>query len=771
MNADNFSTPMDLKKVKVTDDFWHGEQEVVRTAVLPYQWEALNDRVEGAAPSFCMHNFRAAGRLMKKKREQGVHFKAPAYTFRGFETLPEDGKVDPDRFYGFVFQDTDFSKWIEAVAYSLCNHPDPELERTADAAIDIVCAAQQENGYLDTYYIINGMDRAFTNLKDHHELYCLGHLVEGAVAYAQATGKEKLLKAACRYADYCVAYFGPGEGQCKGYPGHEIAEMALARLYEATGERKYLELSAFFLEQRGKQPYYFDEEGQKRAEYEGKPWRPDENPDRYAYYQAHMPVREQTEAVGHAVRAAYLYSGMADVARLTQDESLYQACERLWNSIVSEKLYVTGGIGGTAHWEAFSYPFDLRNDQAYSETCAAIGLAFFARRMLEISAKSQYADVMERALYNTVLAGMALDGKSFFYVNPLEVVPEACHQDRRLAHVQPTRQKWFGCACCPPNIARLVSSVQAYAYTASERVLYTHLYMGSELAVAAGSKEIKLRTETDMPWSGHFRMEIGMSAERDRQQSGMSDGKAASAGEKTDSAAAGGDVRRFFYTFAFRLPGWSEKTQVQVCRGGEHYALEVSGDAILQLAAESDKGLAAKEHSPAGSFVKEEVKDGYLYLSGDWHAGDSVTLDFTMETHMVTADPRVREDVGKVAFIRGPLTYCMEEADNGADLHLYRADPARIGEHCRGIETKPIEIQGHRITALKVPGLCRKECRGTEALAAESQPLYREALAAESQPLYRDYQLPVEESVSMTLIPYYAWANRGEGEMAVWVRV
>ncbi len=758
MDANHFSTPMDLKKVKITDAFWHSKQEAVRTEVLPYQWEALNDRVEGAAPSYCMHNFKAAGRLIKRKREQGIHFKAPAYTFRGFETLPEDGKADPDRFYGFVFQDTDFSKWIEAAAYSLCNHPDPELEKTADAAIDIVCAAQQENGYLDTYYIINGMDRAFTNLKDHHELYCLGHLVEGAVAYAQATGKEKLLKAACRYADYCVAYFGPKEGQCKGYPGHEIAEMALARLYEATGEQKYLELSSFFLEQRGKQPYYFDEEGLKRAEYEGKPWRPDENPDRYAYYQAHLPVREQTEAVGHAVRAVYLYSGMADVARLTQDESLYQACVRLWNSIVSEKLYVTGGIGGTAHGEAFSYPFDLRNDQAYSETCAAIGLAFFARRMLEISAKSQYADVMERALYNTVLAGMALDGKSFFYVNPLEVVPEACHQDRRLAHVQPTRQKWFGCACCPPNIARIVSSVQAYAYTVSEEVLYTHLYMGSELAVSADGKKIGLRTETDMPWDGHFQMEVSVAAETDTRQNSAGDEKAA-------GTATGADACKAFYTFAFRLPGWSEKTQVRVCRGGKNDSLEINGDTMVRLTAEE------KEASPAEAFTKTEVKDGYLYLRGNWRDGDSVTLDFSMETRMVSADPRVREDVGKVAFIRGPLTYCMEEADNGANLHLYRADFNRIGEHCQGIKTEMTEIQGHRISALKVPGLCMKERGGTEGLPAKKQPLYREVCTAEKQPLYRDYQPPSWESVSMTMIPYYAWANRGEGEMSVWVRV
>ncbi len=450
-------------------------------------------------------------------------------------------------------------------------------------------------------------------------------------------------------------------------------------------------------------------------------------------------MKKQTEAVGHAVRAVYLYSGMADVARLTRDEGLYRACERLWDSIVSEKLYVTGGIGGTAHGEAFSYPFDLSNDQAYSETCAAVGLTFFARRMLEISAKSQYADVMERTLYNTVLAGMALDGKSFFYVNPLEVVPEACHQDKRLAHVQPTRQKWFGCACCPPNIARLVSSVQAYAYTVSEEVLYTHLYMGSELTVSAGGKDIKLRTETDMPWDGHFRMEV------------ISD-----------------DACEILYTFAFRLPSWSEKTQVRVCSGGKHYVLKVSGDAMGHLAAEGDEKLTVKEPSPAEvsqtveekeyspveAFVKEKVKDGYLYLSGDWRNGDYVTLDFTMETHMVTADPRVREDVGKVAVIRGPLTYCMEEVDNGADLHLYRVDLNRIGPHCQGIGTRMTKIQGHKILALEVPGLRMKEHHGTEVLPAEKQSLYRETSAAEQQPLYRDYQPPVEESVSITMIPY-----------------
>ena len=250
MNKNNFSSPLSLRNVQITDTFWKKEMELVRTEVIPYQWAALNDQVEGAAPSFCMHNFKAAGKLNKEKKELGTAFEEPVYTFRGFEALPEDPKHLDDKFYGFVFQDSDFYKWIEAVGYSLTQHPDPQLEAIADGAIDIVCAAQQEDGYLDTYYILNGKDRIFTNLRDHHELYCLGHLLEGAVAYYQATGKDKLLKAASRYADYVADYFGPEEGKCKGYPGHEIAEMALVRLYETTQDSKYLDLAKYFIDER-----------------------------------------------------------------------------------------------------------------------------------------------------------------------------------------------------------------------------------------------------------------------------------------------------------------------------------------------------------------------------------------------------------------------------------------------------------------------------------------------------------------------------------------
>ena len=474
MNKNDYTTPVSLRKVRITDSFWKNEMELVREEIIPYQWDALNDQVEGAEPSFCMRNFQVAGKQNEERKEQGEDFQEPQYTFRGFQALPEDMDHLEDKFYGFVFQDSDFYKWVEAVAYSLTQHPDPELEKRADDAIDIVCAAQQDDGYLDTYYIINGKDKIFSNLRDHHELYCFGHLTEGAVAYYQATGKDKLLNAAKRFADYIDNYFGPEEGKCKGYPGHEIAEMALVRLYEATGEKKYLDLSYFFVNERGRRPYYFDGEDHPEKIEKGH-----EEDLRYFYHQAHVPVRQQDEVTGHAVRGVYLYSGMADLARLYQDRELFDACEKLWDNMVSQKMYITGGIGATHLGEAFSYRYDLPNDTAYAETCAAIGLVFWARRMLQIRPDSKYADAMERALYNGVLSGMALDGRSFFYVNPLEAAPEACRFDERKFHVKPVRQKWFGCACCPPNLARLLSSIGSYAYTEKEDTLYIHLYMGS----------------------------------------------------------------------------------------------------------------------------------------------------------------------------------------------------------------------------------------------------------------------------------------------------
>ena len=617
MNTERFSRPLDLKLTEVRDGFWTPRQELVRTEVLPYQWNALNDNVKGAAPSYCMHNFRAAAALAEKKKK-GEAVPERTFTFRGIEMLPDDPQnPDPDQFFGFVFQDSDFSKWVEAVGYSLARHPDPTLEETADRAIDVVCAAQLDNGYLDTYYILNGMDKAFTNLRDHHELYCLGHLIEGAIAYLQATGKDKLLRAAMRFADYCCERFGPEEGRCKGYPGHEIAEMALAKLYETTGEKRYLKLSSFFLDQRGTEPLYFDLEEKARTEREGGRYkepeiRPDANwfeRNRGWYHQAHKPVRYQDEAVGHAVRAVYLYSGMADMARLTGDETLMAACRKLWDSIVDAKMYITGGIGASCIEESFSYPYDLPNDTAYSETCAAIGLVFFARRMLENEADRKYGDVMELALYNTVLAGMAKDGKSFFYVNPLEARPLASDRDNRKLHVKPIRQKWFGCACCPPNIARLLSSLGSYIFTASADTLYTHLFIGGKAEQSFSGRKLTLELDSDLPWEGRL------------------------------TARVRGDETRC--RLAFRIPSWSRQTVVTIRKDGKEQKLSIG-----------------ENGTPEANPDDAEVRNGYLYLTGMWTEAE-IVFEYRMDVILLRANNKVREDTGKIAISRGPLVYCL----------------------------------------------------------------------------------------------------------------
>lgn len=668
--------PITLPQFQAADGFWKDKMELVRTSVIPFQWEMLNDRVEGAAPSFCMRNFEIAGKLTRERKEKGSG-EEKGYIFPGFYTLPEAPDKLEEKFYGFVFQDSDFSKWIEAVAYSLSCHPDPELEKIADGAIDIVCAAQQENGYLDTFFIINGMDGVFTNTKDLHELYCFGHLTEGAVAYYQATGKKKLLQAAIRFADFIDSYFGPEKEKAKGYPGHEIAEMALVRLYEVTKEERYLNLSKYFVDERGKQPYYWKSETGSVLNMEGKGDKPEG--EFYHYNQAHRPVREQEEAVGHAVRAMYLYSGMADVARLTEDESLKEACRKIWNSVVREKMYITGGIGATHIGEAFSFPFDLPNDTVYAETCASIGLIFFARRMLQMQVDRVYADVMEQALYNTVLAGMGLDGKSFFYVNPLEVVPEACHKDDRKEHVEPVRPKWYGCACCPPNLARLISSIPTYAFTENEDTLFMHLHISGNIAKEVNGKKGVFQVESQMPWGGKVAITY--------------------CGEDSNGRK-----------LAVRIPGWCEKWTV-----------------------EGQEAFTCKE------------ENGYFYLEGNWTDGTRIVFDFDMAPQFYQADARVREDIGKVALMRGPVVYCAEEVDNGKDLHLIQVLPeGAVREECFAIQD------------MNVP-----------AVYVKAQKEVHHEKAAQ---LYTRYVKPEIEEMEVKMIPYFAWANRGENEMMVWMR-
>lgn len=694
MDSKKFSDPLSLRDIKVTDNFWKNEMELVRTEVIPYQWDALNDNVPGAAPSFCMKNYKLAADLNARKRAD-PSYEQPVWTTSNFNLVPEDINNLEERFYGFLFQDTDFTKWVEAVAYSLTQHPDDALEKLADDAIDVVCAAQLDNGYLDTFYIINDQSKIFSNLRDNHELYCFGHLTEGAVAYYEATGKDKLLKTACRYADYIDSRFGLEEGKCKGYPGHEIAEMALVRLYHATGEERYLNLSRFFIDERGKQPYYFDSE----VDHKFTP-KPGEAPLRHFYHQSHLPVRKQEEAVGHAVRAVYLYSGMADIARLTGDDSLLAACDTLWDNIANKKMYITGGIGSTNHGEAFTYAYDLPNDMAYAETCASIGLVFFARRMLQIKPEARYANVMERALFNGVLSGMALDGKSFFYVNPLEVLPEACRRDERKFHVKSIRQKWFGCACCPPNIARLVSSIASYACTENNDTLFVHLYMGCELKKKVGGKEVSVRITSGFPYEGKVTLTVDCDTPTEM-------------------------------TLALRLPDWAK-------------------ECVVNGVSTTNEALCGGEASPVLEAIKKtagiscaKVSDGYLYLSGTWSGSLEIKLDFPMSVRIMAANPSVREDAGKVAVTCGPMVYCLEEADNGTDLHLLRLDCANPD-----FKVNPGAILG-------APSITANGYKGKNT-AGEG--------------LYHVYQPEKPTECQLTFLPYYMWNNRGEGEMTVWVR-
>lgn len=691
MDTKRFSDPLSLQQIKVTDNFWKKEMELVRTKVIPYQWDALNDNVPGAAPSFCMKNYKLAADLNARKKSD-PSYEQPVWTTSNFELVPEDMDHLEERFYGFLFQDTDFTKWVEAVAYSLTQHPDAALEKLADDAIDVVCAAQLDNGYLDTFYIINDQSKIFSNLRDNHELYCFGHLTEGAVAYYEATGKDKLLKTACRYADYIDSRFGSGEDKCKGYPGHEIAEMALVRLYHATGEERYLNLSRFFINERGKKPYYFDSE----TDHKFTP-KPGDTSLRHFYHQAHLPVREQNEATGHAVRAVYLYSGMADIARLTEDEGLLAACNTLWDNIVNKKMYITGGIGSTNHGEAFTYAYDLPNDMAYAETCASIGMVFFARRMLQIKPDARYANIMERELFNGVLSGMALDGKSFFYVNPLEVLPKACREDARKFHVKPIRQKWFGCACCPPNIARLLSSIAAYACTENEDTLFVHLYMGCELKKKIGENKVSVQITSGFPYHGNAAIEINS------------------------------DVP-VQMTLALRLPDWAEKCTVN---GVTSKNDEITDAILSEIAASTDVSSA-------------NISDGYLYLSGTWSGNQKINLDFPMTVRIMAANPSVREDIGKVAVTYGPMVYCLEEADNGNNLHLLRLN---------------CEDPDFKITPDAILGAPSITAKG-----------YREEGEKEGENLYHVYQEPKLTKCELTFLPYYMWNNRGEGEMSVWVR-
>ncbi len=493
---------------------------------------------------------------------------------------------------GLAFDDTDVYKTIEGASYLLQTYPDKKLVKYIDSVLVIVAAAQEPDGYLYTSRTMNpkhphewaGSKRWELVEELSHEFYNLGHMVEGAIAHYQATGKRNFLDIAIRYADCVNREIGPNAGQEIKVPGHQIAEMALAKLYRVTGEKKYLDLAKFFLDKRG----YTS--------------RTDE------YSQAHKPVLEQDEAVGHAVRAAYMYAGMADVAAMTGDKGYIEAIDRIWENIVSKKMYITGGIGSTSNGEAFGKNYELPNMSAYCETCAAIGNVYVNHRLFLLHGESKYYDVLERTLYNGLISGVSLDGGGFFYPNPLESIGQ--HQ----------RQPWFGCACCPSNIARFIPSLPGYIYQVKEKEVFVNLFMSNTADLSVNGKKVQLEQSTNYPWNGDVTI-----------------------GVKRNSAGR--------FTMKVRIPGWVRNQVVP-----------------SNLYTYSDNKRPTYSLSVNGEKVEAELKEGYFCIDRQWKKGDKVQVHFDMEVRTVRAHSKVEADRGRVAIERGPVVYCAEWPDNDFDV-------------------------------------------------------------------------------------------------------
>ena len=503
---------------------------------------------------------------------------------------------DPSKVFkvgGLSFDDTDPYKTIEGASYILQTYPDKKLVQYIDSVLDVIASAQEPDGYLYTSRTQNPKepnewagDKRWSQEEDlSHELYNLGHMVEGAIAHYQATGSRKFLDIAIRYADCVCREVGPNQGQACVVPGHQIAEMALAKLYLVTGEKKYLDEAKFFLDYRGKTTIVHD------------------------YSQAHKPVIEQDEAVGHAVRAAYMYAGMADVAALTGDKDYIKAIDAIWDNIVTKKLYITGGIGATSNGEAFGKNYELPNMSAYCETCAAIGNVYVNYRLFLLHGDSKYYDVLERTLYNGLISGVSLEGNGFFYPNPLESMGQ--HQ----------RQPWFGCACCPSNICRFIPSLPGYIYAVKDKNVYVNLFLSNKSNLTVAGKKVALSQTTEYPWNGDITILVNQNA----------------AGQ---------------FAMKIRIPGWV-KNQVVPSNLYQYTDGKRLGYTILVN----------------GSAVTANVtEDGYYTINRKWKKGDKLQIHFDMEARTVRANNKVEADRGMVSIERGPIVYCAEHPDNSFDI-------------------------------------------------------------------------------------------------------
>ncbi len=562
-------TPVPFTSVKVTDSFWGQRLTASRQVTIPLAFSKCEETGRYRNFENAAAHLRDASRVFKVN---GV---------------------------GYSFDDTDPYKTIEGASYLLQTYPDKRLEAYIDSVIAIIAAAQEPDGYLYTARTQNpgnphhwAGDRRWVKEEDlSHELYNLGHMVEAAVAHYQATGKRNFLDIAIRYADCVCREVGPNAGQACVVPGHQIAEMALARLYLCTGEKKYLDEAKFLLDYRGKTTITHD------------------------YSQAHRPVVDQDEAVGHAVRAAYMYAGMADVAALTGDSAYIRAIDRIWENIVQKKLYITGGIGATASGEAFGKNYELPNMSAYCETCAAIGNVYVNHRLFLLHGLSKYYDVLERTLYNGLISGVSLDGGAFFYPNPLASMGQ--HQ----------RQPWFGCACCPSNICRFIPSLPGYVYAVKDRAVYVNLFLANEGRLQVGGKSVCLSQQTQYPWSG----DIDITVDENR------------AGE---------------FALKVRVPGWVSGDVVP----SDLYRYSDSQRLGYRLTVTDARGKTCQ------AAVQQPTSDGYYTIVRKWRRGDRIHVCFDMQPRTVRANARVAADRGMISVERGPIVYCAEHPDNDFDI-------------------------------------------------------------------------------------------------------
>ena len=527
--------------VQIRDAFWAPRRETNRLASIPVNLE----------------NLEKSGNL---------------------ENLRLAGKRSTSGYQGPVFMDSDVYKALEAAAYSLSTDPDPVLDRRLDEIIAILAAAQQPDGYLNSYYTVKEPGKRWMNLRDNHELYCAGHMFEAAVAHFQATGKRNFLQVATKFADNIDSVFGAPPKRM-GYPGHPEIELALIKLWRATGERRYFDLARFFIESRG-QRFFAEEHKTPLDRYDGSYWQDD------------VPICDHKNIKGHAVRAAYLLSGATDVAGETGDAALLKMIQRVWRNTTEKNMYLTGGIGPSAHNEGFTVDYDLPNATAYQETCATIALAQWNHRLALLYGDSRYADVVERALYNGVLAGVSQDGTRFFYVNPLE--------SRGTHH----RSPWFGCACCPPNVARTLASLGGYAYAADDETLWVNLYLQGAVTATVKGRKVNLEITTDYPWDGKVTLRPKVQAPSP-------------------------------FALKLRVPGWCSGANVTV------------------------KAQVASAPRREG---------GYFVVLGEWRNGDTIELNLPMPVQRIAANPNVKDDVGHLAIQRGPLVYCLEGCDQEEPL-------------------------------------------------------------------------------------------------------